>query len=133
MITVIEKKKQNLSYYIVRKEEVDGTISERIVNLKTVITDKKYLLYASDGTLIEDAYRYFNNKIYQLSNNYTRNCFYAVRYLYSFGEIIEKDIRDFEYKDFVALLNFLIGNDGMGSKYSFELLKNKATRSVKNQ
>lgn len=133
MITVIEKKKQNLSYYIVRKEEVDGTISERIVNLKTVITDKKYLLYASDGTLIEDAYRYFNNRIYQLSDNYTRNCFYAVRYLYSFGEIIEKDIRDFEYKDFVALLNFLIGNDGMGSEYSFELLKNKATRSVKNQ
>lgn len=118
--------------------EVFDTISKekRFIKPYLFVTNynnaKYYIMYDSNSNILFKVTNYLNHHNDFLSPNFIKASAYALRYLYAFSEIIEKDIEMFDGNDFRILCSFLKGASAVGNQYSFTLLSKRKTRSVIN-
>lgn len=92
---------------------------------------EKYVLYNSNLEVISNVYRFLNRNYRNFSPNSKYQYFYALKYLYSFLEIIEKEIQDMKLPDFYQLSAFLRGFSAQGKDYEYALLTRRSTKSVR--
>ena len=82
--------------------------------------------------IITPTYRFLNHNTKHSSFNTKRNAMYALKYLYSFSEIINKNIEDFEFINFVQLIYFLKGVSSDGNDFAYELFTKRSNDSINN-
>jgi len=135
MKTVVEEKIGKESEFFVTEtfnnvviREYSIRMQSHIMNIDGVI---RYLLYNSKIEVISDAYLFLNKNYKILSPNTKHQYFYVLKYMYSFLEIIEKDIQDLLLRDFYQLGAFLRGVSAQGSDYRYVLLTKRSTKSVR--
>ena len=113
MKRITEYKRGKSSYYLVETVINGKTVDSREVSVQTAEVDRDgktyYLLYDSNFNIIEDVYMFMNHRKKVLSETTMSAARYDLRYLYIYGEIIGKDIKEFDHDDFLALAYFLKG------------------------
>lgn len=113
MKRITEHKRGKASYFIVETLINGNAVDVKEINVQTAEVKKDgktyYLLYDSYCNIIHDAYMFLNHRKKVLSETTMSAARYDLRYLYIYGELIEKDIKEFERDDFLALAYFLRG------------------------
>lgn len=130
---------------IQEKESYFGTIYEVYIEeilIKTIrITriSKKYddgnryiFLLDSDGKVIKDVFNFLNDHCKRESVNGREQAASALKLLYVFAEIIEKELRDFNDTDIINLSSFLLGETIEGNIKRLVLNTNRSI-STQNQ
>lgn len=111
------------------------TIGEYKAHIKSVVIKNrgclKYFLYNSKYEVITDSYNYLNNNSNIVANNTKKNCLYGLKSLYTFLEIIEKDLSDLTSNDFFQLNTFLKGYSANGTDYKFSILTKRSNTTIK--
>lgn len=134
MKKITEQKIGNKSIYTVEEIFADKVVDKYDISVQTVVVDYKnirYLVvYNSEYEVITDAYRFLNHNKKQLAKNTVIKNMYALKYLYAFSKIIDKDIPDFNYNDFIKLNYFLKGISAQGIDLEFNLLTKRGNQSV---
>lgn len=134
MLIITEKKLSKRSYFIIEEKIGNTVVSSRVVDVKrysVIFKGKKYhVLYDSKYNVIEDAYMFLNHRKKNLSANTIEDDAYNLRYLYSYTEIINKDIKEMDYDDFVRLAYFLKGISVDDTEIEIHLLANRNTDTV---
>lgn len=108
--------------YLIKEEEgilgkyfsvyLNKTIIKRVyVERVKVEKDGKYYLFLlnSQGKVIKEVYAYLNHKSGIVSINALEQAQSALKILYTFSELIEKRIEEFDENDIKNLSNFLLG------------------------
>lgn len=112
MITIKEKNYYKDCAYLKQEYYKDTKISEKIVRCKAdtiMFNDKKYyLLYNGDYTLNEDVFRYLNEDC-EFAPETKAKILTSLKYLYSFSELFDVDIRKMTETDVKKLIQFLLG------------------------
>lgn len=120
--------------FVVENVVADEVIDKKEINVQVDTVEVKgknyHLIYDSQYNLIPEAYDFLNHRQKRLSNNSMNAAIYALRYLYVFKEILDKDIEKFEKKDFIRLNHFLTGISADGSEYEYNLLTKRGTASI---
>jgi len=88
------------------------------------------LLYNSNFEVIPEAFEYLNLNNKKVSENTSLQSLYSLKHLYIFSEIIEKHIKDFEFKDFQRLTYFLKGVSANGNDMELSLLTKRGSGSI---
>lgn len=134
MKIVKEHKVGNDSYFSVTEVIQKEVIEKFNVNIRGVVIKtkgcKKYLIYNSNLEVISDTYLFLNKNNKKVADNTKRNYYYALKLLYSFKEIINKDINKFKNKDFRQLESFLNGVSAKGSDYTYELMTKRSNKTI---
>lgn len=124
---------------IVEQMGIFGTEFEIRINskiVKRVCIERVSMIYKnfhfiflidSSGSLIEGVYQFLNIKCKKASINSREQAASALKLLFSFSEIINKDFNDFTENDIQNLTDFLLGlsNTGMNERWSLN-----TTRSI---
>lgn len=131
---ITEKKIGKKSIFFVETIIADELMDKKEVNVQVDTVEVKgkdyHLIYDSQHNLIPEAYEFLNHRQKNISNNSKNSAIYALRYLYVFKEIVNKDIDKFEKKDFLRLNHFLTGISADGSEYEYSLLTKRGTTSI---
>lgn len=126
MILIKEEKRALGTYYDVYQNEnkVQKVFIQRI---KQAFNDKEYvLLLDSKGRVIRKAFKYINFSHDLNTINSKEVAANALKILFSYSEIIAKDIEEFNKSDIQNLSEFILGISVTGNNLSFEL---KTSRS----
>ena len=93
-----------------------------IQRIKQEFNKKEYVfLLNSDGLVIKDVFRYINFSYSLNTINSKEVAGNALKILFSFSEIIEKDIRNFDKSDVQNLSEFILGISITGNNSKFNL------------
>jgi len=134
MKIIREKKIGMESRYQVSEKIDDYEINEYFVNIKCGKTNikgvQKYLLYNSQFEVITDAYLFLNKNPKNIASNTKNNYFYALKSLYTFLEIVNKDLSGLLIQDFYQLNSFLKGISATGSDYEFILNTKRSNKTI---
>lgn len=134
MIIVQEKKLGREIYY-----EVEYQIDNKIVNTNeiyyrgtTVDVDGKLflMLYDNDMNPVSDVFQFLNCSNYSQSINSKIKALQALKFLYSYQSIFNKNIEDFTASDIEVFKLFLKGNISKGNTISFENLTSRSNETV---
>ena len=126
MIVVKEEKGTLGTYYNVYLNEVKIK-KVFIQRIKQAFNKKEYIfLLNSDGTVIRSVFKYINFSYYLNTINSKEVAANALKILFSYSEIISKEIKDFNKSDVQNLSEFILGISVTGNNSSFEL---KTSRS----
>lgn len=88
-------------------------------------------LFDKDGNLNEDVYRYVNFRMQSASLNYRQQIHNSLKQLYEFSACLQKDIKDFNYADFVYYQEFLRGYSDNSNNHGLYMYEVKSTASIK--
>lgn len=131
---IIEEKIGTKSVFIIKEIIAEEVINQYTVSCHTVVVpynNKNYpIIYDSKREVITDVYRFLNHSKKQLSKNTVTKSLYALNYLYTFAEIIKKDVKTFDHNDFVKLNYFLKGVSAQGIDMEFDLLTKRSNTSI---
>ena len=126
MIVVREEKGALGTYYDIYQNE-DKIQKVFIQRIKQAFNDKEYiLLLDSKGRVIRKAFKYINFSYYFNTINSKEVAANALKILFSYSEIIAKNIEDFNKNDIQNLSEFILGISVTGNNFSFDL---KTSRS----
>lgn len=126
MILVREEKGALGTYYDIYQNE-DKIQKVFIQRIKQAFNDKEYiLLLDSKGRVIRKAFKYINFSYYLNTINSKEVAANALKILFSYSEIIAKNIEDFNKNDIQNLSEFILGISVTGNNFSFDL---KTSRS----
>lgn len=126
MIVVREEKGALGTYYDIYQNE-DKIQKVFIQRIKQAFNDKEYiLLLDSKGRVIRKAFKYINFSYYLNTINSKEVAANALKILFSYSEIIAKNIEDFNKNDIQNLSEFILGISVTGNNFSFDL---KTSRS----
>jgi len=89
-----------------------------------------FLIYNSACEVISDSYSFLNKSAKSRAINTRRNYMYSLKYLYSFMEIIEKNVYSLQLEDFYQLAAFLKGVSATGSDFEYNLLTNRSNKTI---
>lgn len=125
--SVLELKEASLTAYLVTLEgEKSKSVSLQIITKKRN-SNKYLLLINSNGEANQEVF-YFINYICQYDSfNARLQSVQALKLLYSFSEIVVKDISQFTHKDFADFSRFILGQSVNGSHETWQL---KTSRSI---
>lgn len=126
MIVVKEEKGTLGTYYdlYVNNLRIKKIFIQRI---KQALEDKDYIfLINSDGIVIKNVFSYINFSQYLRTINSKEVAANALKILFSYSEIISKNIEEFTRRDVQNLSEFILGICSEGNTISFEL---KTSRS----
>jgi len=110
---------------IIDKKEINYKIFNKTIDEKTY-----YILYDSKMKIIHEVFRFVNFYNANSSQNTKEYLITSLKYLYTFEEIISKNLIDFKAEDFVNLQRFLKGYSFSGAIYSFENLTERKNNTV---
>lgn len=88
------------------------------------------MLYNSKFEVVPEVFEYLNLRNKLSSENTSLQALYALKHLYIFSEIIEKQIQDFKFEDFQRLTYFLKGISANGNDMELSLLTKRGSTSV---
>jgi len=130
----IKEYKDGSNYYIVTTKVGDKTINQFRVNIRLATVniegDIFYILYASDGSIIEDAYIYLNHRLDRKSENTRNSDAYALKELFAFCEVFDLDYKNLNRNDVIRLGYFLKGIRSNDKLMEVNRLKNRSVESV---
>ncbi|MFL0246570.1 tyrosine-type recombinase/integrase [Candidatus Clostridium stratigraminis] len=135
MIIVKEQKKSNENFYNVETYNQNNTLiyTEKI-HLRSAIVEKNkqtyFILYDENMLPIKQVFRYLNFSINALSINSREKGLHALKLLYVFSKIINKDIADFSKTDISNLIDFLRGFSPEGQVISFEITTSRNFETI---
>lgn len=122
------------SLYHVTEKLGGDTIYSGVVTLSTAIVQykgaSKYLVYNSLSEVVENTYDFLNKSAKYRASNTRRNYMYALKYLYAFLEIFDKNVHELNDNDLHKLNAFLKGFSASGDDYEFNLLTRRSSKSV---
>ncbi|NFH02387.1 hypothetical protein FC831_19440, partial [Clostridium botulinum] len=126
MIIVKEEKGTLGTYYGIYLNEVKIK-KVFIQRIKQALDKKEYvLLLNSHGIVIENVFKYINFSYYLNTINSKEVAGNALKILFSYSEIIDKEIKDFNKNDVQNLSEFILGISVTGNNSEFKL---KTSRS----
>lgn len=136
MIIIKEQKRQSETYYT--KETYNSKnvlIYSEIIYLKSAIIENKdrfkyFVLYDENMIPIRDVFRFINYESSSKSINSREKSLYALRLLYMFEKIINKNISCFNKSDIGNLINFLRGYSPDGQIISFQLKTERNAETI---
>jgi integrase len=135
MKTVVEVKSGKESYFRVIEKFNNEKTREYIVSFqscKVIVGERlKYMLYDTDFSVVSDFYLFLNKNHKNLSPNTKHQYLYTLKYLYSFKDIIEKDLHEFTLRDFYQLGAFLRGFSANGSDFEYILFTKRSIKTVR--
>ena len=134
MKRVTEKKLGKKSVFTVETIIADEILATKEINVRVDTVEIKersyHLIYDSSYNIISSAYDFLNHNYKKRANNSIKSALYALRYLYVFSEIIEKDIADFDMIDFIRLTYFLTGVSVDGTEFEYNILTKRSRVSI---
>lgn len=103
-----------------------------ITTKRVVIKEKEFfLLYDSEFRVIREAYRFINcNQFMIIPTNTKLHYFYALKYLYEFGEIFDVNILKLTNQDINKLRLFLSGYGSRDNYNSFQLFADRKGTTI---
>jgi len=127
MKKIVESKKTSLTtYLVILSDENIRSVSLQVIT-KVRNSNKYLLLINTNGKVNRDVF-YFINYVCQYDTFNSRlQSAQALKLLYSFSEIVAKDISQFNQKDFADLSRFILGQSVNGSQETWKL---KTSRSI---
>ncbi len=102
-------------YYVVKSVEINGKIY--------------YLLFDNEGNLHKNAYIYINDYSISKSKNTRYIILSNLKYIFTFEQIINKELSSFTYQDFKLFLDFLVSSQKK-QEYEFYVIHNKSQSTV---
>ena len=132
MKKVTEEKEGKESVFHVQMQIQDVCVTKYDVNIQSrkIEGTNKYIVYGSNFVPLSDVYSFINKSSKTRALNTRINYVYALKYLYTFLEIIEKDMDSLQLDDFYQLAAFLKGVSATGDDYTYELLTKRSNKSV---
>lgn len=134
MKKITEKKLGKESYFIVENIVSNTLLETKKVDIKNYIIEEKdktyFLIYNTEMEVISDTFKFLNHRTKKLSFNSKRTSMYALKYLYSFSEIINTKIEDFTFENFVQLIYFLKGISSEGNDFTYDIFTKRSNKSI---
>lgn len=134
MIKVTESKQGKESIYLITEEIAKEKISTKEVRIICGVVKNrgvnKYLLYNSKYELVSNAYDFLNKRAKNHANNTKRNYMYALKFLYVYLEIFEKDLLNLKETDLYQLSSFLKGVSSEGSDFEYNLITKRSNKTI---
>lgn len=134
MLIITEQKIGKESMFHIHEKIGETTISSRIVKVTNVVVQNrgsnKQLLYNSKFEPIPNTYEFLNKQAKYRAYNTRKNYMYALKYLYAFLEISEKNILTLKENDLHQLSSFLRGVSSTGSDYEYNLLTKRSNKTI---
>lgn len=134
MIIISERKKRNEIHYRETIKENDKTIAERDIYYHgTKVTKNNrifYLLYDKDMNPVEEVFTYLNDFLSREADNTKEQRLHALKFLFSFQDIIGKRLEEFSPTDITSLIQFLRGQNREGDNVAFKRLTYRSAYTV---
>lgn len=120
------KRASETTFLVTLNGETSKSVSPQVITKKRN-SNKYLLLISSNGKPVQEVF-YFINYICQYDSfNARLQSAQALKLLYSFSEIVGKNISQFTRKDFADFSRFVLGQSVNGSQETWQL---KTTRSI---
>src|SRR5699024_9600308 len=120
------KRASETTFLVTLNGEKSKSVSPQVITKKRN-SNKYLLLISSNGKPLQEVF-YFINYICQYDSfNARLQSAQALKLLYSFSEIVGKNISQFTRKDFADFSRFVLGQSVNGSQETWQL---KTTRSI---
>lgn len=130
----VTEKKGSSSYYRVSTQVAGEIVEEYEVNIKlatvNIDNDTFYILYWTDGSIIDDAYEYLNNREVIVAKNTREADAYSLRDFFSFCEIFNVDYRNMKRNDVIRLAYFLLGVNSNDKSMEIERINYRSAQTV---
>ncbi|MEW9502153.1 tyrosine-type recombinase/integrase [Jeotgalibacillus marinus] len=121
MKKIVESKNPSLTTYLVTLNSENSRLVSLQIITKIRNSNKYLLLINTNGETNQDVF-YFINYICQYDTFNSRlQSIQALKLLYSFSEIVVKNISQFTHKDFADLSRFILGQSVNGSQETWKL------------
>lgn len=136
MKIIKEGKKQNETFYrIDTYNQNNMLIHTKDIYLKSVIVEMEnnityFILYDENMVPIRYVFRFLNYELDRMAINSREKSLHALKLLYVFSEIIDKDIINFNKSDISNLINFLRGFSSKGQEIMFELITIRNSETI---
>ena len=139
MIIISEKKKINKVFYVVSyKEEFTASkvLFQETINCNTVVHEKDgfdyLLIYSPKMKLYKDAFEFLNIYNRKSPINSRMSSMTALKFLFSFQEIIKKSIFEFTQGDITLFKSLLKGDNISGVEATLELITTRSNNTIDN-